>query len=443
MGFLVKAIAAPFKLYQSVADEIAKERRLSLQDGMGWSQLFGGQSHAGKVVTMNKAMTLAAVWACIRVTAQAVSCLPASMYEKRDGNDHVRVDGGDIGQVLCDSPNEDQTPLEFWEEMVAWLVTRGNSYAERVTFGRGGLVALQPMNLLDPQPFRDTENRLHYRVIDRGKSEVLPRDKVFHLKGFGQGLRNRDLGLSPIAYGVHSLGASMAADEAAGKFFGNGMQASGVLSSDQILKKDQRAQLQQIMSEYAGSSKAGKLMILEAGLKYSSLSLAPDDAQMLETRRFGVEDVCRWWGVPPIIIGHAGDGQTMWGSGVEQILLAWLALGIDPICDKIEARVQKQIIRPGGNRRLFMEFNREAILQMDSKSKAEFLSSMVQNGLMDRNEGRQKLNLPNRTGADRLTAQTNLAPIESLGAATDGNAARAALLSWLGVNQEGSRNDHS
>lgn len=442
MGFFVKAMAAPFKLYQSIADEVAKERRLSLQDGLGWSQLGGGQSHAGKTVTMNKAMTLATVWACIRVTAQAVSSLPSAMFEKRADNDHAPVDGDDIGEVLCDSPNQDQSPLEFWEEMVAWLVTRGNAYAERREIGRR-LASLEPLNLFDPQPFRDSENRLFYRFTDRGKTEILPREKVFHLKGFGQGLRNRDLGLSPIAYGIHSIGAAMAADEASGKMFGNGMQASGVLSADQTLKSDQRKQLQTIMEAYAGSSRAGKLMILEAGLTYKQLSLNPDDAQMLETRRYSVEDVCRWWGTPPIIIGHAGEGQTMWGSGVEQIFLAWRVLGIDPILNRIEWAVWKQIIRAGRNPRLFLEFNREAFLQMDSKAKAEFLSSMVQNGLMDRNEGRQKLNLRNREGADRLTAQTNLAPLEALGNSSDGNAARAAIRNWLGIATEGNRDDRS
>ncbi|MDE3797607.1 phage portal protein [Sinorhizobium meliloti] len=442
MGFLVKAIAAPFKLYQSIADEVAKERRLPLSDGKAWAALFGRESYSGKIVTMDSAMQLATVWACIKVTAQAVSCLPLHMYEKRDGDDHVRVDGGDIGEVLTDSPNQDQTPLEFWESMVAWLVTQGNAYAEKVSTGRR-LSALQPLASTQCMPVRQTDGTLIYRFNDRGKAEDLPRDKVFHLKGFGQGIKDPDLGLSPIAYGVNSLGSAMSAEEAAGKMFGNGMQASGVLSSDQILKQPQREQLQKIMAAYSGSSKAGKLMILEAGLKYQQLSLNPDDAQMLETRRFSVEEMCRWWGTPPIIIGHASEGQTMWGSGVEQIMLSWLTLGIDPICDRIEARIKKQLVRPTGNRRLFAEFNREALLQMDSTAKANFLSSMVQNGLMDRNEGRAKLNLSNRDGADQLTAQTNLAPLDRLGAAQDGNSARAALRAWLGLETEGKRNERS
>lgn len=407
---------------------VAKTQRLSLKDSAGWAAAFGTSNHAGKTVTLNTAMQLATVWACVRLTAQAVSCLPLSIFEKRGDNSRVKVEADDaLVDVLCESPNEDQTPLEFWETMVAWLMTTGNAYAEKVEIGTR-LSALQPMPSTHCHPFRDADGALKFNVIDRGKSEILPRDKVFHLKGFGFG---GDVGLSPIQFGSQTFGSAIAIDEAAGRLFGKGLQASGILSSEKILDKTQRADLEGIMSRFVGSSNAGKLMILEAGLKYDRLSLSPVDAQMLENHRFSVEEMCRWFGMPPIIIGHAAQGQTMWGSGVEQILLAWLTLGIDPLCDRIEARIKKQLIRPSGNRRRYAEFNREALLQMDSAAKASFLSVMTQNGLMTRNEGRAKLNLPRVEGGDELTAQTNLAPLSVLGAASDGNTARAAMRAWL------------
>jgi HK97 family phage portal protein len=243
-----------------------------------------------------------------------------------------------------------------------------------------------------------------------------------------------DSGLSVLQYGVQTFSTGLAAIETAGKMFSNGMQTHGILTSDNTLKPEQRAGLQKIMEAYAGSDKAGKLMILEAGLKYQSVTLSPVDAQLLEQQKFTIEEICRWFGVPPVIIGHAAQGQTMWGSGVEQILIAWLALGINPLCERIERRITKQLIAPGEQRRIYAEFNREGLLQMDSAAKAAFLSAMVQNGLMDRNEGRSKLNLPARGEAGALTAQTNLAPLESLGAAADtGEQARNAVRNWLGI----------
>lgn len=434
MNWLVKAAASPFKVFNAITDEIAKSRRLTLANGGAWSSLFGRESAAGKVVTLDSALQSAAFWACVRVNAQAVSSLPGQMFEKKANGSRERVDDP-VAEVLAESPNADQTPLEFWESQVAWLLVRGNAYAEKVVSGRT-LTALQPLPASHCWPERTADGELVYKFSDRGKVETLPRDKVFHIKGFGQGLKNRDEGLSVIAYGANSIGAALAASETAGKMFGNSMQTSGILTSDQTLDDGQRAQLQTIMESYVGSSKAGKLMILEAGLKYAPMSLNPDDAQLLETRRFDVEEICRWCGTPPIVIGHSGEGQTMWGSGVEQILLTWLTLGIDPIADRIEARIKKQLIRPTGNRRRYFEFNREALLQMDSKSKAAFLSTNVQNGLMTRNEGRDKLNLPHMTGGDILTAQTNLAPLDQLGDAAQGNQARNAVMSWLGIEQK-------
>lgn len=413
---------------QQAERETQKERRIALSDKTGMAAALGQQSYAGKTVSMETALKNATFWACVRLTAQAVSCLPLALYEKRPGDSREKVDDP-IGEILCESPNQDQTPLEFWETMVAWLMTNGNAYAEKSMIGNR-LAALQPINSLQCTPTRKDDGTLVYRVSDRGKIEEFPRDKVFHLKGFGFG---GDTGLSVVRYGVQTFGTAIATDEASARVFGAGLTASGVLSSDKTLTKPQRQQLTEIMEKYVGSSNAGKLMVLEAGLKYERLALTPLDAQMLETQRLNVETICRWFGMPPIIIGHAAQGQTMWGSGVEQILLAWLTLGIDPLCDRIEARIKKQLIRPTGNRKLYAEFNREALLQMDSKAKAAYLSTMTQNGLMTRNEGRAKLNLPRQDGGDELTAQTNLAPIGRLGSTSGGNAARNAMRDWLGA----------
>lgn len=415
----------------------AKEQRLRLQDGSSMVAAFGGSSHSGKTVTLTTAMQLATVWACIRLTAQAVSSLPLAMYERLGDNDRQKVSSDEeIAEVICESPNADQTPQEFWEGQVAWMMADGNGYSERVTYGNH-LSSLQPIASTHCQPFRTNDGELKYRINDRGQTEVMPRDKIFHLKGFGFG---GDVGLSPIRFGVQTFGSAIAREEAIAKVFASGMQASGVLSTDKTLKGNQRDDLQEVMGKYAGSSNAGKLMILEAGLKYERLTLSPVDVQMLEQHRFGVEEICRWFGMPPIVIGHAAQGQTMWGSGVEQILIAWLTLGINPLCDRIEQRIKKQLIRPSGNRRWYAEFNREALLQMDSTAKAAFLSSVTQNGLMTRNEGRGKLNLSRMDGGDKLTVQSNLVPLDQLGNTGGEASARNALRNWLGLNDPASAN---
>lgn len=381
----------------------------NLLDAVPWSTV-GKTAKSGQMVSPETAMTLSAVWACISRTSELVSSLPLTIYEKRPDGSRVKADV-ELQDILTVSPNAGQTGVEFWDGMEAQKLMRGNAYAEKLFVGRR-LVGLRPVFNVTPE--RGENGEWKYAVNDRGRKSYLPASKIFHLRGFGSG---DGLGLSAVRYGVTSMGAALAADETASSVFANSMMPSGVLTSEQTLNETQRTQLQTMLADYVGSSKAGKTMVLEAGLTHQALQMNPEDAQLLETRRFNVEDVCRWFGTPPIIIGHSADGQTMWGSGVEAIMLSWLTLGINPLLRRNEARIKKDLIPHTGNTRLYAEYNREAMLQMDSAAKGEFLSKMGTSGTMTANERRDKLNLPRHDdpAANALLAQTALAPLETLG----------------------------
>ena len=391
--------------------------RMALAEGQsGWENVDldalraggGFESHAGQSVTAATAMSLSAAWSCVKSNSQLVGSLPLALYEKDRNGKRVKIEDP-LAEILTVSPNSDQTAFEFWESQEAQKLLHGNSYAEKLFIG-DRLVGLRP--LLDTTPVRNADGRFDYRFRDRGKMYTLPASKVFHMRGFGDG---DGLDLSAIKHGVQSFGSALAADQTAGTMFKNGMVASGVLKSGQVLDATQRAQREKMLDRYTSSAKAGKIMTLEAGLEYQPLQINPEDAQLLETRRFQVEDVCRWFGTPPVVIGHAGQGQTMWGSGVEAIMLAWLTLGINPQLRRNEGRIHKDLIPPSKRGRWYVEWNREAMLQMDSKAKGDFLSKMTTTGIMSRDEGRDKLNMARRGGAaDELTAQTALAPIDKL-----------------------------
>lgn len=367
---------------------------------------------SGKVINAKAAMEISAVYDCVRKTAQALATLPLHYYQKGAGDSRERINDGDLYGVLTESPNRDQTAFEFWEGMVSQICLKGNAYSERLYAGKR-FVGLRP--LFNVVPERDRQNGgFKYALWDRGRKEILPADKVFHLRGFGAG---DGLGMSTIAYGATSMGAALAAEETASSIFSNAMLAAGVITSDQSLNDDQRTAIQEILEDFIGSRRAGKVLALEAGLSYNPLQMNPEDAQLLETRGFGVEDVCRWFGTPPIIVGHSANGQTMWGSGVEAILTSWNVLGINPLATRVEKRIIKDLIPPSQRRGRYFEFNREAMLQMDSKGKSEFLSKMGLSGTMTANERRARLNLPRHDdpAADALLAQTALAPLETLG----------------------------
>ncbi len=396
----------------------ARGIRQELRSGeSGWINLNGGDawtggghsSAAGKAVNASSALAFSAVWDCVRKTSQVLSTLPLNLFEKDKDSSRTRVEN-ELSEILTTSPNREQTAVEFWEAMAAQMVLKGNGYAERLYIGNR-LVGLRP--LLNVQSVRTSEGSLSYRVYDRGKSSELPDDKVFHLRGFSGG---DGIGMSAIKYGANSIGAALAADETAGSFFSNSMMASGVLSTDKVLSTEQRGQLETIIDKFTGSRRAGKVITLESGLTYQQLQMNPEDAQLLETRRFNVEDVCRWFGVPPIVIGHSSEGQTMWGSGVEAIMLSWLTTGINPLLVKIEARIRKDLIPVEKRGRWYVEYKREAMLQMDSKAKGDFLLKLRMGGFISGDEGRDKLNLPRRGGnSDELVVQTSMGLVDLLG----------------------------
>ena len=369
---------------------------------------------AGKPVTIDAALQLSAFWACVRITAGTLGSVPLILYRKAGDGGRSVAEDHPLNNLLAYSPNAHQTPLEFVEGMVAACLMQGNGYAERSTNGRGDLVALEQFT--GPvQPKRDGYG-LYYELHDRGKVERLPQDKVFHLRAFGVGGIE---GLSAIRHGVQTFSSSMATDEVAARVFANGLHASGIFTAPAgtMLTDQQRDLAREMITSFGGSTRAGKQLLLEGGFTYSPISINPEDAQMLATRRFNIEEICRWTGTPPIIIGHAAEGQTMFGSGVEQIMLAWLMLGLNPLMRRIEGRILKDLLRPEDRATFYAEFNRDALMQADSTARAEFLSKMVQNGIVTRNEARALINRPasQDANADALTAQVNLAPLGRLG----------------------------
>jgi HK97 family phage portal protein len=370
--------------------------------------LYGRTSSSGQAVSQETIMQLSAVWSCVTRTSSLIGSLPGALYERQPDGGRKRLDN-DLSRILSLQPNKTQTALEFWESASAHAIMQGNSYAEKLRIGKR-LVGLRP--LFNVSPKQQADGSYRYQISDAGQRRELGPDDVFHLRGFGGG---DGMGLSAVRYGVQSFGSALSADEAAGSVFSNGLMAASIIESSQTLDSTQREQLQSMLKEFVGSKKAGKVLTLEAGLKHKQVTMNPEDAQLLETRRFQVEDICRWFGVPPIIIGHAAEGQTMWGSGVEAIMLAWLTMGINPLLRRIEARIERDLIPIEMRGRWYWEWNREAMLQMDSKSKSDFLSKMVTSGIMTSDESREKLNLERRGGAaDELRAQTALAPLEQL-----------------------------
>jgi HK97 family phage portal protein len=181
---------------------------------------------------------------------------------------------------------------------------------------------------------------------------------------------------------------------------------------DSALTPAQREGLKAQYGELASGS-TSRLAVLEANMKYQQLSMTPEQQQLFEARGLGVEEVCRWMDVPPVLVHHAN--VTTWGSGIEQIVEGWYKLSVRPILVSIEQAVRKRVLTPRQRASMSAEFSLDALLRGSPKDRAEIAAKKVQNGLATRNEMRQLENDPPLPGGDVLTVQSNLLPIEKLG----------------------------
>ncbi|MDO7841088.1 phage portal protein [Sphingomonas immobilis] len=374
---------------------------------------YGGRADsAGQVVNQRTALGLPAAWACVRLKSDVVGSMGMGVHEKAaDGGRNDRTDHW-LYDLVHEEPNRDQTPAEFWSSMVACMDLWGNGYAEKEMLGNR-VTALTPLAPDQMSVVRNRDNERVYRFYDRGQVETLPADKVFHLRGLTLG---GDMGLSAIEFGRRTLGTAIAANRTAADTFHGGLQLSGFMETGSTsLKPEQRADLIQIFDGFRGDAMRGRIVPLEKDFKFAPLTMNPAEAQLLESRAWDVEEVCRWFGMLPILIGHSAKGQTMWGSGIEQLLLGWQTLLLNPLLKNIEQAVKKQLLPLADRKKIYPEINREALMAADSAARAALYSAFGQNGVMTRGEMRNRENLPSLEGDDFLTVQSNLVRLQDLG----------------------------
>lgn len=406
---------------------------LSLLSPSAWKAAFAGTSSSGKTVNASNALTLSTVWACVRLVSGTISSLPFMVYQDGPNDSRKIFKSHPLYGILHDSPNADQSALDFWQFMCVSLELWGNSFARIARGQRGKIVALTPIRPEIVQVRRTADGAIRYRYVDGGQTIDVGQDEMFHIRGFGGSPLG---GLSTLAFGRHSFGLAMATDEAAAQVYKNGLRPSGVLTTqnNQTLKPDQRADIYKYVVEPFAGDNNGTPLVLEAGLSWQAIEMKANDAQMIESRQFSVEDGCRWFGVPPHMIGHTA-GNTNLGSSIEQQTLGWLMFGLRERLKRIEQAIMKQLLTPAERLTVTVEINFEGLLRADSAGRASFYAAMVQNGIMTRNEVRRLENLPPIEGGDDLTIQSNMIPAGRLGelTSTGSEAAKRSIIDWLGL----------
>ena len=379
--------------------------------GSSFAFYMGGSS-AGKAVTERSAMQMTAVYACVRILSEAVAGLPLQVYRyKEDGGKEKALDHP-LYLLLHDEPNPEMSSFVFRETLMTHLLLWGNAYAQIIRNGKGEVVALYPLMPNKMSVNRDADGQLYYEYIRssdeshtmKGMTVKLSPADVLHIPGLGfDGL----VGYSPIAMAKNAIGLAIATEEYGSKFFANGAQPSGVLEHPGMLKDPQRIR-ESWQSTFGGSHNSNKVAVLEEGMKYTPISISPEQAQFLETRKFQINEIARIFRVPPHMVG---DLEKSSFSNIEQQSLEFVKYTLDPWVVRWEQSIQRTLLTPDEKKMYFVKFNVEGLLRGDYASRMNGYATARQNGWMSANDIRELENLdriPAEDGGDLYLINGNM-----------------------------------
>ncbi len=354
-------------------------------------------------VTFDTAMQLSAVWACSRLLSETVAGLPVRMTRvSQDGTESDMK--SDVTALFNGKPNRYQTRFEFMETMMLNLVMRGNCYALKQYSGTR-LVGLLPLMASQVETRLMLDGSVvYYYYHDKGVTAYAA-DKIWHVKLFGNGL----VGLSPLGYARNTMGIALAGERRISHIFQNGGKPSGVLMIDKVLKDDQRQQIRQEFNELREGN-SDRLMVLEANMQYEKVSMSPEDIELLDSRRFSIEDLARFMGVPSVLINDT-SGSTTWGSGIEQLVQGFYKLHLRPYLERFEASIIHNLMSPAERPRAKVKFDFDALLRADQGARYEAYQKGLNAGLMTPNEARAKEQLPAKEGGDELYVNSTMIPL--------------------------------
>ena len=386
--------------------------------------LFGGRQGSGAQitgptgygysasveVTEETALQVSAVWACVRLLSQTVASLPVLVYKKTPAGRELAPDHW-FAQLMAGKPNQYQTRYEFWEHQVANLALHGNLYAKK-GMRAGRVISLLPLNPLQTETKLIGGNVVHLFEQD-GNVSALSAESVWHAR------MNGDLivGRSPLQFGRNLIGVAQAAEQAVTKIYTNGGKRSGVLSFDKLLTPDQRQQVRENFSNLTTGTD-DRLLVLELGAKFDPISMSPQDIELLASRRFQIEEICRWFGVPSVLVNDTSTSTT-WGSGIAELVIGFYKLNLRPYLEALENSIQTHLFSDDDRKNYEVEFDFEGLLRASQKDRYDGYRVGITSGLLTPNEARAMEWLPKVQGGDQLLIQGAMMPVEDAGKKPD------------------------
>ncbi len=394
----------------------ARDKPKDSTAGSAWMFRFGGSS-SNKLVTERSSMQVAAVYACVRVLSEAVAQLPLHLYKYTgDGSKEKALDHP-LYRLLHDEPNPEMSSFVYRETEMCHLLLWGNAYSQIIRNGKGEVVALYPLMPNRMTVSRDDKGRLYYEYTisdddaPQVKKTILKPSEVLHIPGLGfDGL----VGYSPIAVAKNAIGLSIATEEYGAKFFANGATPGGILEHPGVIK-DPDAVREAWNKGFGGSGNSSKVAVLEEGMKYTPISISPDEAQFLDTRKFQISEIARIFRVPPHMIG---DLEHSTFSNIEQQSLEFVTYSLQPWLVRWEQGIHRALLSENEKKDYFAKFNVDGLLRGDYQSRMNGYATARQNGWMSANDIRELENLdriPAEDGGDLYLINGNMTKLADAG----------------------------
>lgn len=405
----------------------ARDKPVDKAADAGYSFLFG-RTTSGKPVNERTAMQTTAVYACVRILAEAVASLPLHVYEYQDDGGKKLVHEHPLYYLLHDEPNPEMTSFVFRETLMSHLLIWGNAYAQIIRDGAGRVLGLYPLLPDKMEVQRDDWGNIYY-VYSRNSDEnpmfkeygniKLKAEDVLHIPGLGfDGL----IGYSPIAMAKNAVGMTLACEEYGASFFANGANPGGVLEHPGVLKDPSKVR-ESWNSVYRGVNNAHKIAVLEEGMKYQQIGIPPEEAQFLETRKFQINEIARLYRIPPHMVGDLDKSSF---SNIEQQSLEFVKYTLDPWVIRWEQSLQRSLLLPGEKGKYFIKLNVDGLLRGDYQSRMNGYAVGRQNGWFSANDIREMENMnpiPDEEGGNLYLvngAMTKLADAGAFSGADNG-----------------------
>lgn len=375
------------------------------------SSFLFGRTTAGRNVNEFTAMQMTAVYSCVRVLAETLAVLPLHLYKRGDSNSKEKAKEHAIYFLLHDEPNTEMTSFVFRETLMTHLLLWGNAYAQIIRNGRNEVIGLYPLMPNKMTVMRSEEGEIFYKYNHKSEEVYLLKEDVLHIPGLGfDGL----IGYSPITMAKNAIGMAMACEDYGASFFQNGAQPGGVLEHPGIIK-DPEIVRESWNAAFQGPKNANKVAVLEEGMKYQPIAIAPSEAQFLETRKFQLNEIARIFRIPPHMIG---DLEKSSFSNIEQQSLEFVKYTLDPWIVRWEQSLERALLTKKEKESYFIKFNLDGLLRGDYESRMNGYAVGRQNGWMSANDIRELENLDRistEEGGDLYLVNGNMLPLEKAG----------------------------